>query len=183
MKSNPLPWTDITIALGTVAAIVISLISLYISAAAKSLADQQEKRRIPKLIPLLGQVYVRSIPDQQIHVYAFHLTVSNPMDADNAISFVDLNITYLNQSNTVMTVKLRAEPSDSDKFLHNSAKHLSAPIRVAAHDTISGWCYFRIEAALLKGMSIDGYELILTDSQGQRSEVEPIMIQEYRDAL
>jgi hypothetical protein len=183
MNSNPLPWTDITIALGTVAAIVISLVSLYFSAAAKSLADKQEKRRTPKLIPLLGQAYVRSLPDQQIHVYAFYLTVSNPMDANNAISLVDLNITYLNQSNTIMTVKLRAEPSDDDKFMHKLAKHLAAPIRVAAHDTVSGWCYFRVEAALLKGMSIDGYELILTDTQGQRSQVEPIMIQEYRDAL
>jgi len=183
MNSDPIPWTDITIALGTVAALIVSLISLYFSAAAKSLAERQEERRTPKLIPALGQAYVRSLPALQVHVYALYLTVSNPMDSDNAISLIDLNITYLTQSKTIMTVKLRAEPSDVDKFMHKAAKHLAAPVRVAAHDTVSGWCYFRVAADLLKGVSIEGYELTLTDSQGQRSAVGSLLIQEYNDAL
>jgi hypothetical protein len=165
----------------TAIAVGVSLVSLYFSWDAKKLAHLQEKRRSPKLMPSLVQSYVRSSVHPNVHVYAFHLSVSNPTDADNAVSAIDFHLTYVDETGTVTTVKIRAQQTDVANFLSDSASHLASPTRVAAHDTVSGWCYFQIDSDLLRGKNIERHEIVLTDSQGERSSVEPIMIREFRD--
>jgi hypothetical protein len=175
-------WTDKTNTLFAALAFTVSLVSLYFSLTAKRLADRQEGRRNPRLVPSNGQAFVKIASDSGDRVYAFHISVSNPTDSDNAISAIDLSLTYISPTQTIMTVKLRAQKDDSINFLPSAGTHLSSPTRIAAHDTISGWCYFKVEGAMIAERAIDKYEIVLTDSHQVRSTIEPILVQEFAGA-
>lgn len=181
MATDTLQWTDTVVAVTSVAALAISFWSLFYARAAKNLADRQELRRVPKLVPALGQSFVHSRPATRDRVYAFYVSVRNPTDTDNSVSSVDLHVTYIGDESAITTVKIRSEKGDADKFLHESAILFAPPLRVAAHNTVAGWCYFKIANALLAGRAIERLELIVTDSHQEQARVEPILIQEYQD--
>ena len=114
-------------------------------------------------------------------MYAFLVTVRNPSDSNNAISEADLAVTYLTKERVQLTVKLRADETAQFDPVQGKASELRIPVSIPAHDTVSGWLYFRMPPAMAADITIESYSLILTDTHGKASEVVPILIQEYRD--
>jgi hypothetical protein len=51
-------------------------------------------------------------------------------------------------------------------------KQLLVPVRVATHDTVSGWCDFVIGPNLLNDGRIESYELIVTDTHDAETRIE-----------
>jgi hypothetical protein len=60
---------------------------------------------------------------------------------------------------------------------------LVTPARVAAHDTVSGWCDFRLKPDFLSGRMIDCYQIVLTDSHQTETSVDALVVSEKRHAV
>lgn len=99
-----IPWTDLLAIIIAIISLGVSLINLYFYYQSHRRAYQQEKRQQPNLLLEHIDSWVRK--EKSSRTYAFRLSVKNPTDSDNAISSVDLCLTYLTPSNTQMTVKL-----------------------------------------------------------------------------
>ena len=83
-----------------------------------------------------------------------------------------------------ITVKLFAPISAITCPRANSIRpRLIAPSKVAAHDTISGWCDFIVKPDIIGGHTIDGYQIVLTDSHQGAAAVEPLVVSEKRHAV
>ena len=155
-------WTNLGALLLSVLALIVAVMSYRASAKATALSEQQEARREPRLILHLLDFYFVRVPDVAgARVYAFQMRLANPTDSDNAIADIELQVRYSQQ--TQMSMRLRAV----DGAPAGETAALVVPSRVAAHDTISGWCYFFAPAELMAGMTVEGYELAITDSHGQ----------------
>ena len=57
---------------------------------------------------------------------------------------------------------------------------LRLPVRLAAHDTVSGWCHFAITSDMLRGNRIERYEVELTDAHCETITVNPLILSERR---
>jgi hypothetical protein len=111
-------------------------------------------------------------------VYSFLLSVRNPSDSDNAIAQIEMRLRYLIDGATSITVKLpsvrMSDPPNSERA------RFATPSRVAAHDTVSGWCDFIVKADILSGRVIDGYQVVLTDSHQAEATVDALVVSEKR---
>lgn len=164
-----------------VAAFCISVVNLYFTWQGRRLASEQEKRRLPRLVPLLVNGYFQNEKNGGGRVYAFFVTVRNPTDSNNAIAEVDLSITYLTKDRVQMTLKIKANGPLATNFVRGQDERLPVPSLVSAHNTISGWIHFHIPAPILAGTDIESYRLIFTDTHREATSVVPILVQEYRD--
>ena len=115
--------------------------------------------------------------------YAFQLTVRNPSDSNNTISEADLAITYLTKDRIQMTTKIRANVQETFSFVHGNYNLLNVPESIPAHDTISGWLQFHIPEVILSGNEIESLQLILRDTHGDTTSIEPIVVPEYCDEV
>jgi hypothetical protein len=180
MLQSVIGWFDLTKSLA-VAGICISLASLYFTWQNRRLALAQESRRLPRLIPTLVHRYYQDGKDDRGRVYAFHVTVANPTDSNNAIATAELSITYLTADRVQLTMKLRANEPAAKSFVKDQEEALVVPTAVTAHNAVSGWLRFHVPAAMLANRDIEGYRLTLTDTHGEAANVVPILVQEYRD--
>src|ERR1700761_2773400 len=110
MFQSVIGWFDLTKSLA-IAGFCVSLVSLYLTWQNRRLVLAQEMRRLPRLIPTLVHGYYHN-EDNLGRIYAFHLTVANPTDSNNAVATAELSITYLTADRVQMTMKLKAnEPA------------------------------------------------------------------------
>ena len=147
------------------------------------MAVKQEKRRNLRLDTTLIHCFYKTDDETAERLYAFQLTVRNPSDSNNAISEADLVITYLTEDRIQMTTKVRADVANSSSFVHGENNLLNVPKFISAHDTISGWLHFFVSEVIILGNEITSHEIILCDTHGDTTSVEPIMVQEYFDEV
>jgi hypothetical protein len=177
-------WAAIASAIAAWVAALLAYSGARASKRALIIAERQEQRRQPVLVPYLVEGYVRFVDDgQRFRLYAFLLSISNPSDADNGIAQLDLHVTYTKANGLRMTLKVPANAIFAAAFIGSDSQSLSVPIRVDAHQTIAGWSYFRIDESLLESASIDGYTLVATDSHGYQMSVEPIIVREFSNEM
>lgn len=167
-------WTDCAVAVTAIIAILLSAFSLYYARASLALAQEQDRRREPKLVPELLRGDYTTDPGTGSRTYHIQLSVRNPSDSDNALARVEFRLTYLVNSDAEMTV--RFQPSEGD-----SGEHLAIPLRIAAHETVAGWCHFHVAAKTISGNTIEKYEVELSDTHGQMISVALFLLSERRD--
>lgn len=178
--SSPLDWFDLTRTIA-VAGFGISILSLYFTWQGRKLAREQERRRLPRLVPSLINGYFQNDKSGGGRVYAFLVGVTNPTDSNNAIVEADLAITYLTAERLQMTIKVRANGELALNFVKGQDTTLTIPASISAHNAISGWVRFHVPAPMLAGIDIESYRLIFSDPHGEKASVTPILVQEYRD--
>jgi hypothetical protein len=161
-------------------ALLLSFLGIRFSRKALRLQEQQEGRRRPLLTPDLRDGFVRVAPDGSSRLYAFLLSGTNGSDSDNAVADVDLRLTYTTRASVLMTVKVRSNAEVGKAFVDGAGPPLVTPARVDAHQTISGWCFFRVEEAVLEGSTVERYIVALVDSHGIEATIEPMIVREYR---
>jgi hypothetical protein len=172
-------WAASASAVAAWLALGLSFLSLHSSRKAMRLAEQQEERRRPLLVPYLDDGYVRIGPNGGSRLYAFLLSVSNRSDSNNSVAEVERRLTYTTRADVQMTVKVRSNAQLGGAFGEGAGPPLPKPARVDAHQTALGWCFFRVEEAVLEGSPIERYVVTLVDSHGNESTVKPIMVREY----
>ncbi|MEC4685485.1 MAG: hypothetical protein VST71_07120 [Nitrospirota bacterium] len=176
---------SLLIAAASVVAAWVAALFAYVSARTSKrallLAEQQEKRRQPKLVPYLVDGYHKSISQDQFSIYAFSLSISNPSDIDNSIAQIEFQIAYTTATNAHMVVKVQHDDNPIDRFGGGDIKPFLIPESINAHLTIAGWAFFKIDDILIGNSDIDAYTLIFTDSHGAFSTLEPNMVREFAD--
>ncbi len=149
------------------------------SGRALKIAEQQEERRRPTLVFYLHNGYVRKTDESR--AYLFLLSVSNPSDSNNAIARLDLRIRYRTGSGFPATVDVPNTSQSSNTFPGMGQPFLEIPVPVDAHKTVAGQVTFVLKRDLLRDYTIDGYEVIATDSHGIQVSVEVALLQELVD--
>lgn len=160
-------------------ALLLSCLSFVTSRKALRIAEQQEARRKPSVVVYLQDGYVSVGAKLGSRAYGILVSLSNRSDSDNAIAQALLLLTYVKSNGTQLTLKVGAEGEPPDAFADKSANHLRVPIRIDAHQTVSGWCFFAVEDAILEDSHIDRTQVVFVDTHGNESTVEPLIIREY----
>ncbi len=174
-------WTDIVVAGMAVAAFAVAVMSYRVSSRALRLSEKQEQRKQPLLIPRLLASHFEDLAEGG-RVYSFSLSVGNPTDSDNAIAQIEMHLRYLVDGSTSITVKLPSSIGIDDPA-NDPSPRLITPCRVAAHDTVSGWCDFVVKPDILGGRAIEGYQIVLTDSHQADASVDAFVVSEKRHAV
>ncbi len=171
-------WADAVVAVMAVAAFIVAVGSYRVSSRALRLSEQQEQRKRPRLFPRLLDSHFENLTEGG-RVYSFWLSVANPTDSDNAIAQIEMHLRYLIDDDVSITVKL---PPSSVRVCASMGDRprLIAPSRIAAHDTASGWYDFVIKPAMLSGRTIEGYQIVLTDSHQAEASVDALVVSEKR---
>ena len=174
-------WFDLKGILAS-ASFLISLISLYFTWLNRKLAMSQEERRVPHLILDLTSAFFKRSKLERGRQYAFHITVSNPTDTNNAISSAELAIAYLTTQGVELNVRLKANEPRAVGFVRGQEDSaLSIPFSITAHTVVSGWLRFHLPGSISEAAEIESHRLILIDTHKQSSEISPSMIKEYLD--
>ncbi len=163
-------WIDYATILLAGLAFPMSVLSLILSGRTQRLAERQDARRVPNLALHLLEGYRESSSEDGARIYSFNVRISNVSDSDNAIAAVELRIVYvLEGEEMVMRLPIAADGGTAD---------LTPPIRIPAHETVAGWCRFRIDLRLLEGRQIEGYNVEIRDTHGSLTSIEPKMVME-----
>jgi hypothetical protein len=174
-------WADIVVVAMAVAAFIVSIGSFRVSARALRLSEQQERRRQPRLFPKLLESQFENLTEGG-RVYSFLLSVGNSTDSDNAIAQIEMHLCYMIDGDVSMTVKLPPSLVNSC-YPVGERPRLVAPSRIAAHDTVSGWCDFAVKPGILGGRRIEGYRVVLTDSHQIETSVDVLIVSEKRHVI
>jgi hypothetical protein len=160
-------------------ALLLSVLNFFTSRKALRISEQQEARRKPWVVPYLEDGYIAVGAKAGSRVYAILISLSNRSDSNNAIAQAVLHLTYVKSNRTQLTLKVGAESEPPSAFTDKSANHLRVPIRIDAHQTVSGWCFFSVDDAIVEGSRIDRTRVAFVDTYGNESTVESLIIREY----
>jgi hypothetical protein len=149
------------------------------AARALAISESQENRRKPKLGIYLVNGYRRLVPGRQL--FGFLLSVSNPTDINNSIARAELQITYLleNDVKAICRIQHNCTLAESAESGAKSARVFSLPLRIDAHQTVSGWLLFALDNDVIRKGTIDAHRLILEDTHGVPMNTDPIMVREW----
>jgi len=160
-------------------ALLLSVLNFFTSRKALRISEQQEARRKPSVVAYLQDGYIAAGLKPISRVYAILVSLSNRSDNNNAIAQAMLLLTYVKTSGTRLTIKMIAELELPNAFTDKSANHLRVPIRLDAHQAISGWLFFVVDNAILEDSHIERTQVAFIDTHGNETTVEPLMIREY----
>jgi hypothetical protein len=153
------------------------------AARALAISENQEKRRQPQLgIYLVVNGFRRLVPKRQL--FGFIVSVSNPTDINNSVIRAELQITYVMENDVTAVCRIQhnsALGGDVGSDTTSAASVLSLPLRIDAHQTVSGWFLFALDNDVIREGTIDAHSLILEDTHGVSTETEPIMVREWTD--
>lgn len=147
-----------------------------------AISESQERRRQPQLGIYLADGYRRSLPDKKL--FGFLVSVSNPTDINNSIAQAELQVTYLLEKDIAAVHRVLHTPALAETVADNagrSANVFSLPLKIDAHQTISGWLAFAVGNEVIDGRTIDAHRILLEDSHGATTETEPILVREWTD--
>jgi hypothetical protein len=158
-------------------ALILSGGSLLVSRKAMKIAQQQEDRRKPLLVPYYRDGFFQRDPDGNGRIYALLLSISNRSDSNNTIAELELRITYSTPDNRQVTLKLRAEAKAEQSLEPLSFPYLAMPQRIDGHQAVICWCHFRLSAHILESFQrIERYVVGVIDSDVTDATVEPILL-------
>jgi len=168
-------------------ALLVSGCSVFISwragrnaARALAISENQEKRREPQLRIYLVKGYRRLVPKRQL--FGFLVSVSNPTDINNSVARAELQITYVMENDESAICRIQHNAALGEKVGDSTpASVLSLPLRIDAHQTVSGWLLFALDNDAIRKRTIDAHRLILEDTHGVSTETEPIMVRDWTD--
>lgn len=152
------------------------------AARALAISENQEKRRQPQLGIYHVNGFRRLVPKRQL--FGFIVSVSNPTDINNSVARAELQITYVRENDVIAVCRIQHNSAlgvhvGSDTTA--AASILSLPLRIDAHQTVSGWFLFALDNDVIREGTIDAHSLILEDTHGVSTETEPIMVREWTD--
>jgi hypothetical protein len=170
----------------SVLALLVSCFSVFLSwrsgrnaARALAISENQEKRRQPQLGLYLFNGYRLLTPNRQL--FGLLVSVSNPSDINNSVARVELQITYLLENDVAAVCRLPHDPTLRENTSQDTqaATVFSVPVRIEAHQTVTGWFLFALNDDVIGKGSVDGHQLILEDTHHISTSSGPIMVKEW----
>lgn len=171
----PSIWTTLsitTLAISLVA-LTASLISLWFGWRNHVRAEAQDRRRKPALSLDLRDA--RILPSRSGRFYCFHIQVKNPSDTDNAISLIEFRVVFTMPDGTALIAKIAQV--ELALFPETLGEALLPPMKVGAHNIVTGWCVFELQTTLVGGKEVESYEVHFHDTHALVSAIGPRIIQ------
>ncbi len=174
-------------------ALLVSACSAFFSwrsgrnaARALAISEKQEMRRQPQLGIYFFNGYRRLVPKRQL--FGFLVSVSNPTDINNSVARAELQITYSTENDMSAVLRIQHNAALGADIGSNTVSEesasvtvLSMPLRIDAHQTVSGWLLFALDNDAIHMGTIDAHSLILEDTHGVSTETDSIMVREWMD--
>ena len=174
-------WLAVAAAIAAWVGAALSFVNSRTARRSLRLAEAQEARRRPVLTLYLGEGYVRFLDSERVRVYAFLLSISNRSDTNNSVAEFGLQINYATKQGLRTSIVVPASHSLPDEWRTDASALLQPPLEVDAHQTVAGWLPFRVSYDLLGDGSIEDYVLVATDTHGNRSTKETVIVREVMD--
>jgi hypothetical protein len=159
-------------------ALAFSIYGVYAARKALRISEIQEERQKPDLVPYLVQSSYCFDEDDKNRIYAFLISISNRSDSNNAIARADLTITYETSSHALMSVKIDTDVSVGSSFPVDTDVPFRLPVRIDAHQTLSGWLFFRADRSIFHGHDIVGRRIVFSDTHGVEQALEIYLVKE-----
>jgi hypothetical protein len=173
---DPFFWAAVFSAIASVASAIFAWATWHTSRNGFRLAEQQDKRRHPTLVPYLADGFSRYIDG--VRLLAFSVSLSNPSDIDNALSLLELQVDYRTEAGVSMAVKIPSAANIASRFGNAKLKSLVPPIRVGAHQTIAGWAMFELSSKIVGQSHIQTYTVLFSDAHGIVTRLEHSLLRE-----
>lgn len=142
------------------------------------IAEEQALGRRPSLIPYLADGFASDEENTGKKIYAFSISLTNRSDSDNAITEIELFLTYYRPSQPIASLLLPHNSQLRTPLDIRQENVLTTPLKVSAHQTVAGWVIFECDHTIIDDVIIDSYEIRVTDSNGIYSKLQPIIIKE-----
>jgi hypothetical protein len=126
-------------------------------------------------VPYLVEGRVRFASDVS-RAYEFLLSVNNRADVDNAIAGADLRLVLDAPGRQQMSLRIR---SSGNEWKGAPTPTLQIPTIIGAHGTVQGWLCFVVGEEVFGTAQIDRYNVVLVDTHGNETIIEPILLKEY----
>ncbi|MDX0647480.1 hypothetical protein GOD00_23240 [Sinorhizobium medicae] len=187
MTGLPFEGFDLTKTVATlglllsIASLTLGLFNAYVAWQNRKLALKQDARKLPALTCYLSHGFQKT--NESGRAFSLLVQIRNPSDSNNAVANAELVVRYLTKERVLMTLKLPANREGTGSFVRGQGDVLSLPVKVPAHEVVSGWLHFVAPVELVSGMTIDGYELEITDTHEAKTTIAPNLMQEYRDEV
>jgi len=120
MSADKYEWPAIASAAAAWLALLLSGSSVFISRRAMKIAERQEERRQPRLVPYYRDGFYQEDVSGKQRIYAFLIAISNRSDTNNTITELELRITYTNSDGVPLILKIRAESEKRFDLLRRS---------------------------------------------------------------
>lgn len=179
---DPKSWVSISALLVAAWSAFNAVRSRGIAARALQISEGQDQRRQPKLGIYLINGYRRLVPNRQL--FGFLVSVSNPTDINNSVVRVELQITYTMKDDVSAVLRIQhnaALGAIESTVSEPTASVPSLPLRIEAHQTVSGWLLFSLDNDAIRSGTVDAHILILEDTHGLSTKTDPIMVREWTD--
>ncbi len=169
-------WATIA---GVIATLIIALLTFFNVRVARNslkLMEQREKRLQPSLQLFHISSYVKRDKEKNSRIYAINIGLTCNSDTDDSVKDLSMRI-YFNRdrgitSNIAVPNMRNVEKDDIDLISVESDKILAFPLRIRAHEVVTGWALFKISNEFLAGSDIENYQVTLTDVQDIESYFE-----------
>lgn len=157
---------------------MLSIINTRTSRRALKLSERQEERRKPSLAAHLHEGFTAFSPSLDARIYAVLLSVRNTSDNNNSIADASLYITYTRLEGGPFRIKVTAKLELPTPF-QQAQNPLLIPVRIDAHQVISGWYFFSVDSAILRDARVERTLIVLRDTYGNEISIEPMILREF----
>lgn len=172
-----IPWALIV----AIIAAGISWRAYLIAARSLSISERSERRRQPALTMYLAQAFQTNSAGHIVFMFA--VSIGNPTDIDNAVSRIELCLAHLvSDTKTRVLMRFNHDPavlSFEPTIDLGSTTIVQIPLRIDAHQTAAGWLLFSVPTGLLNEASLASYTVVIEDTHGQATVIEPIIIHQW----
>ena len=164
---------------GVIATFVIALLTFFNVRATRNnlkLMEQKEKRLQPSLQLFHINSYMKQDKENNSRIYAINVGITCNSDTDDSVKDFSMRIYFKRDSEITSNVALPTmrivEKDDINLVGVESNAILVIPLRIRAHEAVTGWGIFKVRDEFLAGSDIENYQVILTDAHNVESYFE-----------
>lgn len=176
MQGSLASWAAIA---GAIATFIIALLTLFNVRVARNslkLMEQREKRLQPALQLFHINSYLKRDKEQNSRIYAVNISITCASDTDNSVQDLSMRIYFKRNQATVSNVAIpimkNINKAVTDLVGVNSQEIIVIPLKIRAHEAVTGWALFNISNEFLADSSIENYQVVLTDVYSKESFFE-----------
>jgi len=169
-------WAAIVAAIATFIIALLTFFNVRVARNSLKLMEQREKRLQPSLHSFHINSYMKRDKEQNSRIYAVNIGITCASDTDNSVKDLSMRIYFKRDGGITSNIAIPNMQDVDQKVIDlvgvGADKIFVVPLRIRAHEGVTGWALFQIGNEFLAGSDIENYQVILTDVQDTESYFE-----------